>query len=175
MFVATFGARRITPQKLVIILFVACVVLATLWVMVGRTYLSNPGIDVSKAKELTFGDLARCTDPEAPPPELAELNGKLVKIVGYMQPVYGGERVRKFMLIPVPPRAKKRRKLSPNEIVVVALEPGSSVALLDKPVEIVGEFRTGPPPREEQDELAADLQDGAFFRILAFIVHPAKD
>jgi len=173
---ATFGAKRITPQKIAIVVVLVGAVALALWSMLGPKGLTTRGIDESKATVLEFNDLANCFDPKAPPRELAELDGQLVKIVGYMQPVYHSQRVRRFMLLPVSPRAK--RNLAPNQIVVVSLEPRASVRLFDKPVEVVGEFHLGrerkPKGSAQAEQPTETAQEDTFFHILAFIVRPAE-
>jgi hypothetical protein len=119
---------------------------------------STIGIDESKIQEdstktllLTFSRLMTWeydADNDTPPPENVEkLNGRKVKLTGFMYPLQQGDSIQYFCLLRTTQTCCYGPRPQFNQYVFVEMDAPTPFSRLD-PVACVGKFRVEPTPDE---------------------------
>lgn len=113
---------------------------------------SSLAVDSKKELHLTFSTLMKWdytaeSNPPPPPESVRKLDGRKVRLVGFMYPLQEGKSIQYFCLLRTTQTCCYGPRPQFNQYVFVEMEKSTRFYRLD-PVSCVGTFRVEPTPEE---------------------------
>lgn len=94
------------------------------------------------AASMEWAMLRKFSNPAKPPAELTKLNGKKIKIRGFMVPLDGDMYgVTEFLLVPAAGMCIHVPPPPPNQMVYVRMAKGKAAEHTWEPIKVFGEFQ----------------------------------